>query len=1459
MFVSQIYDEVAEILGTTDQAKIFRKLTQAIQVLMESGHWLNTTAEVDVCTGWDGVTITLPRNVEIPLAVNVDGSPLYFRDRAFQYHVNKGGMYNTVGWAWDDRGYHALQMDIVRPSQLVAVAEATNDAGQYLRVLGTDKWNRPLRSQLPDGTGVDGLLIPIHSQKDFQYGTITPDGNTVVTRQTMVTPINTFTTATPHFLTSGVGMQLTAPTGTVPLPLSNGTTYYIGVLDAYTLQLYTDSLSATQADYPLALQSLAGYQSLLLTDSRPSSVNTALQLSAAPSVSLNAANEISFAATNNNLPSPLKSGVTYFANQLDSTHLQVFSSLSDAENNTNPINTTGFSGSFSVDLRKAITPNTELTFPSAHYFQPGDQVEASNSGGALPQPLLAGENYYVGVIDSKTVTLHLSSADALIGQNAINLITAGSGSNTLVKLSPATAQFGASNNMTATGTNFVAATGSGASAFACVSGPVTNVVLNSAGNGYAVNPVITISDVGGAGYPSTGTVVSFVGACTTSAAATANINSANGNITSITVTNAGAGYTSAPEVYIYDSNHLGKGAVATAAINSSGQVTSVTLQPVGSGAQIFFTPSVSPNAPLLITGFNPGSGYEIPPFVTISDASGGSGATATCQVSYGVSNVVVSSPGAYSVLPTLNFSSPNITGGTAPTYSFTTSGSSPNIAITSINILTPGTGYTSAPSVTLTGGTGTAATLGTVSLTTTGSILQGSISITASGSGYSTAPTVTFSGGGTPTTIAQGTATLGTGSNAGKVTAITITNTGAGYTSSPTVYVGGSGASITTQITTNFVSRYVLTNVTPGGGTANTTGGTGSGYTYNPYVQILGGGGTGATAVAQFNNLTGEITSISPITQGSGYTSLPGVTLVAMTGNFVQFSSTGTLPAPLAEGTPYMVGTPSPNSLGGQSFSVLNADGSPLTITGLGNGSLYVAISRAFGVSWTGYWTGDFSGLSTSTPTPFYFGTDYLLPSGVVGQSGGGSGATATATVSSTGTISSISVSAAGTGYSYPPVISFTGGGGGSGAVAVATVNSSGNVTGITVTNPGSGYLTTPTVVITSIGQSINAAIDNGITQFYLVVSANGSGQLTQAQVYDTLAHAQAGGPIGLVTPVTFGTGQTYYALRTSVVGSLPYNNLITPNSAQYLQTGETVQFSTTSSGTLPSPLVASTNYTISLNGSSFTVYDTNNQLVTLTNSGVGQLFTNVIRNVTPVAATNLTADASLYETGTSVIPRANPGDVLPAGLTPATTYYVRRLDSNTFELYATYAEALNLASTTGRVTYTTTGNTLSSYFFVDSLESIIFVSSVTQVDKPVTDGYVSLYAYDYGRSNDMTLIGQYHPTETNPQYRRVRIGKPCAWARILYRVQAPLITSIYDFIPLEQSRAIINAVHAMDLEDKDFAEQASRYMAMAYTYLKNQYESQTGHAMQAPQINNITYGDKTDPVIEGYGYTGYW
>jgi hypothetical protein len=1248
MFVSQIFEECAEILGTTDENKIFRKIQQAVATLMESGHWTHSVADVDVCTGWDKCSLTLPRGIDVPLAVNIDGSPTYFRNRLFQYHVNKGGMFNSVEWAWDDRGYVATLMDIIQPSQLVAVAELENDVGKTIRVLGKDQNNRTIRSQIANGTGVDGLLIPIHSQSDFAYGTIAPDGATVRTRSVAITPINLFESSTEHGLASGQGMSVTATTGTIPVALENGQTYYIGVIDAYTVQLFNDPLNAQALQYPINLQSIVGAGNLEFKDSRQAQVVTALELASAPAFTLDEANQITFPA-GQSLPSPFNSQTIYYANAEDDTHLTVFESENDAKKNINPVYTTGTTASLNIDIRKQIDPQTTLTFAVRHYYNEGDQVQAFTASGTLPKPLIANQNYFVNIIDPFTVSLHENKADAIASTptslvNPIVLKDSGSGTNSIVKLIAATVTTGTSSQITAPGLNIATPSGTGAQFQAVTVGSVVAVTVTAGGSGYASAPSVTFSDP--PSQPAGSTIAT--------ATATGYAILVSGAVNQVVITSGGLGYSTAPTI-TFSGGSPTTAATATARVQTS------------------FVASFKK-----ISG---GLNYTDPPQVEIS-GGGGTGATATATINSALLNV--SSLTSAGTIATATTSAPH---GYSVDQSVTIAGATPNVyngtkVITSVPLTT----------VSVTG------------ITRSGTIATATTSVPHD---YSTGDIVKVSGAAP-----------------------------AGYNGSFVVTVFSNP--------NEFTYSVASTLTTPATGTITSSVPDATGTTFTYAVPS----GTVSPATGTITAFSGEVISIQVITSGSGYTSIPTVTITPSTGVFVAFTSTGSLPAPLVSGTAYRAEIPLNTSTG--NFTVKGSDFSDINITSSGTGTVFVSLSRSFSVTFNNNWGGQFNNLSTGQE--IYFGTDYLLPN----------------------------------------------------------------------TNP---------------------SIDNGVTPFYLNKINNETGK-----VYDSQANAISGGSAGLITITSFGSGQSYYALRKSFQ-SLPFGDLITPSTIQFLNENEIVSFSSTN--TLPSPLVAGTDYSIKLSGNSFKVY-LGSTLQNLTTPGIGQLSVDIIRQFNVLPSTSIDADQSHFNTGDAVVPRAKEGDALPTGLTAGTTYYARRLDNNSFELYDTSNNARNEASVVGRRSYTTSGNTNESTFIIDSVTPPTFVKSVYQVDKPITEGYVSLYAYDYGRSNDMTLIGQYHPSEVNPQYRRIRIGKPCAWARISYRIQTPSITSIYDFIPLEQERAIITAVHACDLEDKDFADQSARYWQIAFAYLKNQQESIDGHAMSVPQINSVCYaeGDGADPVM---------
>jgi hypothetical protein len=1224
-------------------------------------------------------------------------------------------MYNPVDWAWDDRGFVATVMDIRQPSQLVAISEHSADAGGQIRVIGTDSNNRDLRTQMPDGTTVDGILVPIHAQTDFPLGSIEPDGVTIQTRDVAVAPFTKFTSTSAHELQSGQSAVLSLGSGTMPSFIYAGQTYYIGVDDANTIQLYQNSLDAKAGTNPVFLQSILNAGTITLTDARPSNLLTAINLQSTPTIAIDSPNELTFSVGSGTgfssfLPSPLAANTTYFGQQLDSSNIQVYSTITDAQNGTNPVLLTGNSGQFNTDIRKAIAPQTTLSFAVQHYYQNGDQVQAFTSGGTLPTPLIAGQNYFVHVIDNYTVSIHTNTADATTGTNPIVLTDDGSGTNSLVKLIAATSTAGTTNQITANGLKIPTPTvTSTANAIATVSGSVTRVNITSGGKNYTYAPQVTFDPPLKA--------YSITGDTTSSSTTIANISSLNNVVIGQTITGSG---------------------IPAGTIVSSIGATSIVISNAATATATGVSLTVQATVPANSTQtFSAATGYA----VMIPDATG--------STTYAVGSIVITSAGE---------------------------------------------GYTSTPAITI--------DPPPVNINFTGTLISGNTSVTVSSTNGLLAGQSIY-GNGIPnstTIVSVGTGTI--------VMSNAATASGTGVSIVAVSSASANQAKATAVLQTSSVSNIVIP-----------TGAGGSGYSAAPIVNINGGGGTGATATAQVSN--GVVTSVVIVTRGTGYTSAPTVTFTPSTGVFVEFSSTGTLPAPLTAGTAYRIETPLNASTG--TYTIKNADYSDINITGSPTGNFYVALTRAFSIKFNSNWSGDFGGLQTGNAV--YLASDYLLPTGVNNT----------------------------TQYYVRLINSST----------AELYNSPTNATSspqpvtATTTN-GSNSLTSvsPTTNL-AIGQKVTGT---GIPQDSVITNISGS-TVTINNTATASGTTSIGVTIGIITPTSLGVGQGYYAVRIASYAKA-YNNLVVPSSVEYLSNGELVQFSST--GSLPYPLTSGTNYKISLSGNNVSLTDTSNNPIIFTTNGTntgvptlptGQMSMNIVRTFSPIASTSLDAVGSLFEIGDQVQVRPSAGDVLPTGLVASTMaapqyYYARPIDANSFELYDTYAHAVNTASTTGRITFYDMGSKVSSTFYVDVILPPTLVKSILHVEKPETLGYVSLYALDYGRSNDMALIGQYHPTETNPKYRRIRIGQKCAWARIIYRMAHPVIGSLYDYIPLENERAIIAAVHACDLEDKDFADQAQRYWAIALQYLRNQNESMEGHAMMPIQVDNLVYGDRTDCVM---------
>ena len=306
------------------------------------------------------------------------------------------------------------------------------------------------------------------------------------------------------------------------------------------------------------------------------------------------------------------------------------------------------------------------------------------------------------------------------------------------------------------------------------------------------------------------------------------------------------------------------------------------------------------------------------------------------------------------------------------------------ISAVQLSLTNGGSGYTGAPTVTLTGGGGTgAAAQATIS---GGGGVTGAV-VVSGGSGYTTAAVaITGDGAG-----AAGVATI----DAGIVTGLTLSTGGSGYVTAPSVSFtgGGTGASAAATVTSG-----VITSITVTSG--------GSGYDGTTTVSITGTG-TGATATATITG--GVITAINVTNGGSLYTAAT----VSITGIGTGAEATATVDPGIVTGLTLLSGgsgyvtAPTVGLVGGggtgatATASVTNGVITGISITNSGGGYLTAAISIT----------------------------------------GPGSGASATATVTpGVGIVTAVKVTSGGTGYTSAPTVGITGGGG-AGATAVATIN----------------------------------------------------------------------------------------------------------------------------------------------------------------------------------------------------------------------------------------------------------------------------------------------------------------------------------------------------------------------------------------------------------------------------------
>lgn len=173
----------------------------------------------------------------------------------------------------------------------------------------------------------------------------------------------------------------------------------------------------------------------------------------------------------------------------------------------------------------------------------------------------------------------------------------------------------------------------------------------------------------------------------------------------------------------------------------------------------------------------------------------------------------------------------------------------------------------------------------------------------------------------------------------------------------------------------------------------------------------------------------------------------------------------------------------------------------------------------------------------------------------------------------------------------------------------------------------------------------------------------------------------------------------------------------------------------------------------------------------------------------------------------------------------------------------------------TGKRIYTTgPGGTLEDGFLVPTVfgfsqpnPAAPAIARIERVQKPVSVGFVRLLAVDATTLASKNMIGYYQPWETNPSYRRIKVGNH-AWVRLKYRKKDVEVRSQQDWISMDNREVLLLLLKSVKFRLDEKYDAARAAEGEAVRLLNEEAEALRPPAQSAPQIIMNTYpcGDDT-------------
>lgn len=176
ILLNDIYSEAKKIIGQCDDPMFFRWCGDAFDLIANKLDLEGQKSFCDICTAGCSCTsgsncncgascgrrcVSLPREIDTVLAVNIGGQPTLGFGTLFNFHLNAGGdCKTTCQFSWQDQGkWHYTYRDLITPALLVAYLQTPEDNGKQLIVYGYDDKGQVLRRQV-GGQWMNGYQVP---------------------------------------------------------------------------------------------------------------------------------------------------------------------------------------------------------------------------------------------------------------------------------------------------------------------------------------------------------------------------------------------------------------------------------------------------------------------------------------------------------------------------------------------------------------------------------------------------------------------------------------------------------------------------------------------------------------------------------------------------------------------------------------------------------------------------------------------------------------------------------------------------------------------------------------------------------------------------------------------------------------------------------------------------------------------------------------------------------------------------------------------------------------------------------------------------------------------------------------------------------------------------------------------------------------------------------------------------